>query len=192
MVNVVAPLVAGLLIGYVLDQQGRRMMVVCPPGESPPAGFTPISSPLIPVQGVPLPARVQDAWVLQPIDELLAQIAPFAATTTYYLDTLLDSRLSAKVLLVVTDSTGVATTVQVVGHTQDNPSDVNGLVNIGSTQTLSANSKLGLGIDLTTDWYPYLGVTVLSGAAPATTGRVVVRAYGQRWMNLASQAAFRV
>lgn len=182
----VMPLVAGFLIGYVLDREGRRLMVVCPPGERPPSGFTPLPQPVSAPPQV-LPQSVREAFVLEPIDERLADIAPYTAATTYYCTELLDARLASKVLIVLTNTTGDALTVQVVGHTHNSPSDVNGLINIGSTQVLPAtNLPLGLGVDLQTDWYPYLGVTVLSDASPPSTGRVIVRAYGQRWRNIAA------
>lgn len=181
----VMPLVAGVLIGYVLDREGRRMMVVCPPGERPPAGFTPLPTGFDP-SPLPLPPSLNEAWVLEPIDDLLGNIAPYANSTTFYLDKLLDARLAAKVLLVITNSTGDAMTIQVVGHTRNTPNDVNGLFNIGGTQSLPATGGgLAFGIDLTTDWYPYLGVTVLTDASAPTTGRVTVQAFGQRWRNLA-------
>lgn len=182
----VMPLVAGFLIGYVLDREGRRMMVVCPPGERPPDGFTPIGAP---ISSGPLPAGVREAFVLESIDELLGQISPYSNDTTYYCDKLLDARLANRVLLRLTNTTGDAMTVQVVGHTSDNPSDAQGLVNIGGTQSLAATTGAGnplsFGIDLATDWYPFLGVTVLSDASAPSTGRVIVRAYGQRWRNIA-------
>jgi len=185
MVSGIAPLVAGILVGYWLDKDGRRLMVVCPPGQTPPADIQPIS--YLPPSG-PLPPRVQEAYILEPISARLVEVAPYGISTTYYMEHLLDARLAAKVLLVVDNGCGTTLTVQVVGHTQDTPTESGGLVNIGGTQTIAADGgRLGFGIDLTTDWYPYLGVTILSPSTPPTTGLVTVWAYGQRWRNIAQQ-----
>ena len=187
MTNFIAPLVAGFLLGYLMDKDGRRVMVVYPPGEKPPVGFTPLPAPLLPVSG-PLPAGVREAFVLEPINELLAEISPYENSTTYYCSKLLDAKLASKVVIVLLNTTGDALTVQMVGHTVDSPSDINGLINIGGTQTLpSTNLPLALGLNLDSDWMPYLGVTVLTDASAPSAGRVVVRAVGQRWRNIAAQ-----
>ena len=137
---------------------------------------------------LPLPPGVREAFVLEPINELLAEITPYGISTTYYCSKLLDAKLANKVVIVLTNTTADILTIQMVGHTVDSPSEVGGLVTIGGTQTLPAtNLPLALGLNLEQDWMPYLGVTVLSDASPPTTGRVVVRAVGQRWRNIAAQ-----
>ena len=164
------------------------MMVVCPKGETPPKGFTPLPTGFT-TGPLPLPPSVGEAWVLTPIDELLGEIHPYINSTTFYLDKLVDARLATKIAIILRNTTGDAMTVQLVGHTENAPSDSNGLFNIGGTQVLAATGGgLSLEPDIEgVDWLPYMGVTILSDASAPTTGLISVRAVGRRWRNLVAQ-----
>ena len=178
-------LVTGVVLGWLLGQDGRptRIAVIAPPGERVPSleevGLISLGGER-PTQ---LLSPRMEQFALEPIDENLNKdMRPRTASTTYYCERLLNAWVATKVLLILQSTCDQALTIQVVGHQGNNPADVNGLVNIGGTQNLAASGKLGLGIDLATDWYPYLGVTVAAGATPPTSGNVVVTAYGQRWV----------
>ena len=186
-----AALITGVLLGYLVGRDGKvsEVAVVAPRRRDgrqlsvEELGLVRIGGPAFPTAAL-IPKI--ETMALEAIDESLAKnMQPYAASTAYYCEKLVDARLAVRILLVLLSTCNAALTVQVVGHDFNSPRDVNGLVNIGSGQSLAANSKLGLGIDLSTDWYPFLGVTVTSSGVPPTSGSVVVAAYGQRWVQKA-------
>ena len=173
---------AGAIMGLVVKRDGQEPIIVPVKVSGEGGAEIPIPLPVTIVGGQP--GLLPVGYVLESIADILARDMPCrAATTTYYVDNLMDARLAQKVLLILVNTGNQAVTVQVVGHSGNSPSDVNGLVNLGSTYSLAANGgKLGFGISLETSWYPWLGVTVLTGASPLTAGTVQVMAYGQRWV----------
>lgn len=184
-----------VILGYLLGQDGKPTAVLVRPVAEP--GTQPVAVPLAPngpafglTEVVP---EAREYLALEPIAEgLVERMQPYGTSTTYWLDTLLNAWLAAKVLLIVTSTCNQALTVQVVGHETNAPGDSVGLMNIGGTYSLPAGGRLGFGIDLETDWYPYLGVTIASGGTPPTTGSVVVYAYGQRWVRRIPTAEGRI
>lgn len=184
-------LVSGVLIGYAIGRDGRRLMVVCPPS---PDGRMPTPGELMPVAPAPGagPVRVvAPAGVVSiaPLDELLLRpFRPPDASTTYYLETLVDARLAVKMLLVISGNVNQALTIQVVGHVGNLPRDANNLVNIGSTFTLaSGGDVLAFAINLDERWMPYYGLTIATGGTAPTSGNVQVKAYGQQWVKSESE-----
>ena len=184
---------AGLvLLGYLLGSDGKpsRAMVVCPCGpDGQPVerldGLFPqisLGQGLLPTPPSLIPVALEIEKEDIPFPDLPI---PRDANTTYYLSKMVDTLKCMNVVFEITSTLNQAVTVQVVGHSGNSPDDAIGLVNIEAGQTLNAGSsamtKLGLGIDLEVNWYPFLGLTIATGAAAPTAGRIGVRALVRRW-----------
>lgn len=190
----VMPLLTGFLIGFVLDQQGRRVVCVCPPGETPPPGFMPISPPMPPFTGPGMPPFPGPGMPVFPSPERLVEVGdvsltknfiqPYGASTTYPVERLLDARGAAMILLVVDSSCNQALTIQVIGHVQNAPGDTNGRVPLGGGIAIAAGNttvqRQTITVVRRNYSHPWLGVTIASGATPPTTGSVQVAGYFER------------
>lgn len=180
----IGALAAGAFLGYLIGQDGRPSpaMVVCPPqadGRVP--SFEELGlSPL----GLAAGVERRESGVLVPINEVLHHdMQPYVNSGVFYLERLLDAQLARLVTFVLSSTCNQALTVQGVSHVSDSPNDANGLMNVGTTRNLPAtNGRIAIQFWLEKTWLPYLGVTVTAGATAPTTGRVVIQAFGQRWV----------
>ena len=169
----------GVIAGLILKKDGQEPIIV--PIKVGGDGEIPIPLPVTIVGGEPGPFPV--GFVLESIDESLTDNMPCRdINTTYYIDKLLDARLAHLVLLIVINSGDQAVTVQVVGHVSNSPRDTNGLHNIGGTVSVAALDRHGFAVVREDYPYPWLGVTVATGASALTSGLVQVLATGDHWV----------
>lgn len=182
---VAGALVSGVLLGWIMGRDGKptQLMIVCPEGNRTPEEINTL--PLSPTGPLSIPTSPV-RFGLEPIEEVLTRdLRPRGTSTTYGLDKMVNARLAENLTLIITSTLDQAITAQLVGHVGDSPNDLNSLVNIGSTVSITAgNSAMqiaGISLNLRTDWYPYIGLTIITATAP-TTGQVQVYAYGRRWL----------
>lgn len=170
-------------LGYLAGKNGEKIMVCCPAtqdGQLAP-GALGLESPNSPASfaGLTIP---QTIMTLERAAERLGTLLPRSASTTYYLERLADAGLAQKVLFILTSTLNQAVNVQLIGNESNSPTDEAGRLNIGATQSLPAtNGKIGIGVDLTTDWYPWMGVVIQTTASAPTSGQVDIRVVMQRW-----------
>ena len=173
-------LVGGAIVSLIVKRDGQEPVIV-PVKVSGEGAAIPIPLPVTIVGGEPGPMPV--GFVLESIDESLTDNMPCRdINTTYYIDKLLDARLAHLVLLIVINSGDQAVTVQVVGHVSNSPRDTNGLHNIGGTVSVAALDRHGFAVVREDYPYPWLGVTVATGASALTSGLVQVLATGDHWV----------
>lgn len=105
--------------------------------------------------------------------KIFDKIRPVDATTTYYPGGQLPDCTEGVVnaLIILVSSCNQALTIQTVGSISPQVTAENAF-SIEAAQSLAANSSIGMGIDLTTNWYPFLGVSILTGATAPVTGVV--------------------
>ena len=89
---------------------------------------------------------------------LFDHLRPYNASFTYYptFDLVDCSEALESILLVVMSTCDVAVTVQAIGALGPQAASV-GAIAIGPSESLGATSRIGLGIDLSVNLYPYIG-----------------------------------
>ena len=156
----------------------RRLLIpAATPG--PSIGPSPMS---LPTPGGGLGLR------MEPIDETLEDNWYQTGTaTTYGIAGMLDAPNADKVVLYIVSTLTQAVTIQTVGSYVDQPGNLANLIAIGSTFSQGAGSTAqsinSIEIILDQIWHPFLGITVTTGAAAITAGKLVVIARGQRWVS---------
>lgn len=132
------------------------------PGEPTPT-LGPLPPLVIPEYALTvIPVKIFDAFSNTRMD----------ASTSYYPDKLADCREAVESLLIIIRSTcNQALTVQTIGSMDERVTAVSAF-NIEASQSLAAASSIGLGVDLSTNWYPYLGVSITTGGTAPTSGEV--------------------
>jgi len=118
-----------------------------------------------------------------PLKKVFEKFKPYIANTTYFPveNGLVDCREAVAVLIIVRSTCNQALTIQTIGG-QSPQADSVSAFNIEAAQNLAANSSIGLGVDLATNWYPYMGISIASGAAPPTGGQVDAWALIRKWI----------
>lgn len=113
--------------------------------------------------------------IMVPPTRIFRDYMPPDASTTYYPTVpLADCREAVSVLIIIRSSCNQALTVQTIGA-ESGEVDASNACNIEASVSLAAGSKVALGIDLTTNWFPYMGCSIASGGTAPTSG--VVNAY---------------
>ncbi len=90
------------------------------------------------------------------------------ASTTFYPIDLVNCRDAENVLIIAQSSLNESVNVQAIGGLSAQVDGTNAF-NIESSQSLSAG-LLGMGVDLTTNWYPYMGCAVTTSASAPASG----------------------
>lgn len=104
------------------------------------------------------------------------------ASTTYYPETLADCRVGVENVLVIVRSTcNQALSIQTIGDLDERATSISAL-NIESSQSCAATSSIGLGVDLSTNWYPFMGCAITTGSTAPTAGQVNAWVYLRRWV----------
>ncbi|MDP2728990.1 MAG: hypothetical protein Q8O55_00680, partial [Dehalococcoidales bacterium] len=113
---------------------------------------------------------------------LFDQLKPYNTSFTYYPTfDLADCAEAIESLLIVVMSTcDVAVTAQAIGSLGPQ-ADSAGAFDIGPSESVGIISRIGLGIDLSVNWYPYIGVTIATGASAPTVGEVVAWAFARKY-----------
>ncbi|MDP2730419.1 MAG: hypothetical protein Q8O55_08045, partial [Dehalococcoidales bacterium] len=113
---------------------------------------------------------------------LFDQLKPYNTSFTYYPTfDLADCAEAIESLLIVVISTcDVAVTAQAIGSLGPQ-ADGAGAFDIGPSESVGIVSRIGLGIDLSVNWYPYIGVTIATGASAPTTGEIVAWAFARKY-----------
>ncbi len=118
------------------------------------------------------------------VDEIKIQdnLSPRVASTTHYPQQgLADCRDAVECLLVVVFSTcDQALSIQTIGGTAS-VVDAGSAFNIEAPQALPALSAIGLGVDLSVNWYPYMGCSIATGVVPPTAGEVKAFVFKRKW-----------
>jgi len=127
----------------------------------------------------------QQIGLVEPIAETLHNnMQPRTNDGVEYCQKMVNASLARVLALVVTSTCDQAVTVRLVGHTVDSATDENGLVDIGSGLNLAAtNGKLVISVVVEEAWMPYMAVRVIAGATAPSSGRIVVQAFGQKWVS---------
>jgi len=111
-------------------------------------------------------------------------ITPYGTSTTYYPTILADCTEGVESVLIIVSSTcDQALTVQTMGSLLP-AMDISGIggYSIEASQSLAATSAIGLGVDLASNWYPYMGVSIASGSTPPTAGQLNAWVYTRKWV----------
>ena len=133
----------------------------------------------------PDPSRPDTPLLSVPVDlvrvTLFDHLRPYTASITYYppggTSKMADCRqASESVLIIVQSNCNQALTIQGLGSLVDQADSVSAFT-IGASVSLGVAATLGLGIDLSVNWYPYLGCSIASGVTPPTAGDVTAWAF---------------
>jgi hypothetical protein len=105
-------------------------------------------------------------------------LKPYRASTTYYPNKPLAdcSKARESILIVVMSTCDQNLTVQAIGSLGDQADAISSF-NIGASQALTSPGMIGLGVDLSVNWYPYLGVSIASGVAAPVAGDAMAWAF---------------
>jgi len=101
------------------------------------------------------------------------------ASKAYFPQNMADISQADNVLIILNSSFDQDVTVQAVGAITKQADAVN-TFNIESSQTLSAGALIGIGVDLGSLWYPYMGVSVTTGSTAPASGYLDAWVYVRR------------
>lgn len=118
--------------------------------------------------------------------QLTDEPVPVGNSTTFPAKALVEMLHVDKLLFIIDSSFNQIVTAQLVGFEANNPNSRTGEMAFGSTRSVAAGdsvtTRLGLSVNLHDFWAPFMGISIITGAAAPTTGRLAIRAVGRLWV----------
>ncbi len=117
--------------------------------------------------------------------EIMHELAPRVALARYYPNNKLgDCRGNLQnLVMVVRSGLDQAVDVQVIGSLGENVTDESAYF-IEAPVALAAGAFIGLGVNLTMNWYPWMWLAIVTGGAAPTTGYVSAWLLVKEWVQL--------
>jgi len=114
-----------------------------------------------------------------PAQQIFNQNGCREASTAFYPQEMADISQADNVLIIVQSSLDQDVTAQAIGALSKQADSIN-TFNIESSQALSAGSLIGIGIDMNSLWYPFIGVSITTSASAPASGHVNAWVYSRR------------
>ncbi len=108
---------------------------------------------------------------------ILGAIRMQGTTTVTFGERMADTRHARNLVFIVRNSQNQAITVQVVGDSANSPR--NPAVNVGSSQSVAANTTISIIPQIEWWWHPWMGIKLTTGSTAPTTGQIQVDAFVQ-------------